>query len=99
MTNYCCVNGPGGSVKEVVMNFLSRKIVVQCFLLTAGHCLEIQPILGLHANLYLSIEVNMTMQRPSDAGKRKFSLQDLGTRGEAMETTNNPKKTHQSLQT
>ena len=99
MTNYCCANGLGGPIKEVVMNFFIRKIVVQCVLLIAGCCLEIQPILGLHANLYPSIRVKMTMQRPSNAGKRNISLRDLDTGGEAVETTHNPNKTHKSLQT
>ena len=61
MTNYCCANGHGVHVKEALMIVLIRKHIVQCVLLIVGHCLEIQRILGLHAEATLAIREKFSL--------------------------------------
>ena len=86
MTSYCCANGPEVHVKEVVMIVLIRKHVVRCVLLTVGCYLEIQRILGLHAEAALAIRVNIfiALRRPSDAGKINIVLIKWTTIAEAV---------------
>ena len=88
MTNCYGSNGPWGPIKETIMTFLIRNPIVRCVLLIARGFLEIQPILGLHAQEVLDIGVKMRMQRPYDVEKSSISLRDLGMMGEVVETTN-----------
>ena len=86
MTSYCCANGPEVHVKEVVMIILIRKHIVRCVLLIVGRCLEIQRILGLHAEAALAIRVNIfiTLRRHFDVGKINIFLIKWTTTAEAV---------------
>ena len=58
------------------MTVLLGSPIVQCVLLTAGHFLEIQSFMGLHAKAAPTIKVEMfiTLGRPSDADKGNVKM-------------------------
>ena len=84
ITKCYSANVSGGLVKEIVLTILTKKTVVGYVPLKATSLLEIQPVLGLHAEAAPSILVKMPMQRPSDASKRNATLKELSTNEEAV---------------
>ena len=52
--------------------------------------MEIQPIMGLHAESTPVIRVNMTPHRPYHAGKSNVFLGEVGMEGEEVATKKKP---------
>ena len=93
MANCCSTKDPGGLDTRYVMIVLLGNLFVQCVLLTTGRYLEIQSFLYLHikASLAIGVEMFITLDMPSDAGKGNIVLIRCNTIVEVVPRVLDPK--------